>query len=165
MRRPASRTQGPRADSSVLLLLWGRPLRVLMVRKSCSSGGYWACDMALPGGRVEPGESYVEAALREAWEEAGVPPGLVEAAGVACFERTRRGLVMAVVAGRPRGPLEARPSSGEVDFAGWIPLDAFSAEPGFVVHPVRGPVVGVELPGGLVVWALVCRLPVYPQPR
>ena len=133
-------------------------MRVLMVRKSCSSGGFWACDMALPGGRVEDGESYVEAALREAWEEAGIPPGMVNATGVACAESTRTGRVMAVVAARPRGPLEARPSSGEVDFAGWIPLDEFSREPEIVVHPRRGRVIGIELPGGLVVWGATLRL-------
>ncbi|MCE4612564.1 MAG: NUDIX hydrolase, partial [Desulfurococcales archaeon] len=65
-----ARRLGPRRepDSAVLALLWGSPVRVLLVRKSCRGGGYWACDAALPGGSIEGGEGVVEAALREAWD-------------------------------------------------------------------------------------------------
>ena len=37
--------------------------------------------VALPGGRIDPGESAVEAALREAWEELGIPPDAVRVIG------------------------------------------------------------------------------------
>ena len=37
-----------------------------------------AGQVAFPGGRIDPGEDAVAAALREAWEELGLDPGLVE---------------------------------------------------------------------------------------
>jgi len=36
--------------------------------------------VAFPGGRIDPGEDSVEAALREAWEELGLDPGAAEIA-------------------------------------------------------------------------------------
>jgi 8-oxo-dGTP pyrophosphatase MutT (NUDIX family) len=40
-----------------------------------------AGEVALPGGRVRAGEGMVEAAVREAWEEIGIPPESVEVIG------------------------------------------------------------------------------------
>ena len=37
-----------------------------------------AGQIAFPGGRIDPGESAVQAAVREAWEEIGIEPSLVE---------------------------------------------------------------------------------------
>ncbi|HSF87149.1 MAG TPA: CoA pyrophosphatase [Acidimicrobiia bacterium] len=38
-------------------------------------------DVVFPGGRIEPGESPIEAAVREAWEEVALPPEFVEVIG------------------------------------------------------------------------------------
>ena len=38
-------------------------------------------DVVFPGGRIEPGENPVEAAIREAWEEVALPPEFVEVIG------------------------------------------------------------------------------------
>lgn len=40
-----------------------------------------AGQIAFPGGRIDPGENAVQAALREAWEEIGLDPSLVEVVG------------------------------------------------------------------------------------
>jgi 8-oxo-dGTP pyrophosphatase MutT (NUDIX family) len=146
-------------DSAVLTLVWGDPVRVLVVRKSCSVDSYWACDVALPGGSIEVGEDPVATALREAWEESYVHPSMVEVLGVIGVESAAKGLRrVAVVLARPKGPIDPRPSSSEVDFVGWINLDHVLGEPREVRHPRRGVVLGFELPGGLVLWGFTMRV-------
>jgi 8-oxo-dGTP pyrophosphatase MutT (NUDIX family) len=151
-------SQGP-PDSAVLVLLWGAPLRVLIVRKSCAVESPWACDAALPGGRIEEGEGPIEAALREAWEEAWIPPRYVKVLGVLEPEPTRSGSrLIAPVVGGLSGPAEHRPMPPEIDFAGWIPLRMLSEPPSPVHHPKRGVVVGYMLPGGTVLWGATLRI-------
>ncbi len=146
-------------DSAVLALLWGSPIRVLLVRKSCSPGGYWSCDAALPGGSIERGETPVEAALREAWEEAWIHPSTVRVIGVMEPEEARGGeRVIAPVVALHSGASDYMPRSGEIDFAAWIPLATVSGEPRPVRHPLRGLVSGYELPGGIVVWGATMRV-------
>jgi NUDIX domain. len=146
-------------DSAVLALLWGDPVRVLIVRKSCSIDSYWACDVALPGGSIEVGEDPVRTALREAWEESFIHPSVVEVLGVLGVESAAKGLRrVAVVLARPRGPLDPRPSSVEVDFVGWLNLDYVLGEPSEVRHPRRGVVLGFKLPGDMVLWGFTLRV-------
>ncbi len=144
--------------ASVLALIAGKPPRVLVVRKNCRLDSPWRCDVALPGGRVKNGEGILGAALREAWEEAYVHPGMVSPVAVTGPFPTLNGmaLVYAVVA-KPRGPLDPVPRDREVDFAGWIRLDSV-VRPGIVEHPARGPVYGVSLPGSLVLWGVTFRI-------
>ncbi len=144
-------------DAAVLVLIAG--CRVLVVRKSCDDDSPWACDTALPGGRLRDGESPVEAALREAWEEAGVHPSSVKVVGVMETHRTVSGRIkVAPVVAVPSGPLDPRPSSREVDAVAWVDLQLFKREPGPVVHLRRGVVTGYMLPGGLVLWGLTMRI-------
>ena len=146
-------------DASVLALVQGSPARVLVVRKKCPSPSYWACDLALPGGRVVEGESPVETALREAWEEAWIPPSLVYPVAYYCCEFTRAGrLRVAMVIARPRSYVEAVPRDEEIDATLWLPLDVLDQEEGPVGHPVRGSVWGVPVPGGLALWGVTLRL-------
>ena len=58
------------------VLVWHRRLGVLLQHRVAWShhGGTWG----LPGGALKEGETAVEGALREAHEEAGVPPELLE---------------------------------------------------------------------------------------
>ena len=68
---------------------------------------------ALPGGRLEPGETVVQAALRETHEEVGVQLGEEAVLGLLDDYVTRSGFVMTpvVVWG---GEVELRPDPGEV---------------------------------------------------
>ena len=131
----------------------------MLVRKRCPSPSYWACDLALPGGRVLEGESPIDTALREAWEEAWVPPGLVYPIAYYCCALTRLGkLKVAMVVARPVSYVEAAPRDEEVDAALWLPLDVVDKMEALVSHPIRGKVPGIEVPGGLVLWGVTLRL-------
>jgi 8-oxo-dGTP diphosphatase len=73
---PAGRFWGRYGASGLLIARDGRVL--LQLRATWSHfGGTWG----LPGGARKPGESAAEAAIREADEEAGVPPELVAVVG------------------------------------------------------------------------------------
>lgn len=67
---------GPRGAAGLLVASEGRALLQLRARWA-HQGGTWS----IPGGAREPGETSVDAALREAHEELGVDPASVETAG------------------------------------------------------------------------------------
>jgi len=147
-------------QASVLALLAGRPLQVLLVRKSCKLRSKWSCDIALPGGRLKPGEEPIEAALREAWEEARVPPAYVNVVGFLEPHSTRSGTTVVLpVVGLLRGPYEPMIASNEVDAVFWVYLDSlFAREARLVRHPIRGEVEGLMLGEDLILWGLTYRI-------
>ncbi len=146
--------------TSVLVLIWGSPLRILVGRKNCSRRDYWACDAVLPGGHVKSGESPVDAALREAWEEAWVHPFLVEVLGFLPVEYTRIGHISILpVVGWVRGPLCPMPRGGEIDRLAWIPVSEIVSRAGGVLHPRRRIVVyGRVLGTGALLWGATLRI-------
>ncbi|MCE4628542.1 MAG: NUDIX domain-containing protein [Desulfurococcales archaeon] len=147
-----------RRRAAVLVLVWGEPPRVLLVRKSCSVEGPWRCHAAFPGGHVRLGESPVEAALREAWEEAWVYPRAVRVVEVLPEETTKIGEIRVVpVLAVPSGPLCTLPRSREVDQVFWHGLDILEAPPSRI--KISGRVVlGYRLRGGAVLWGLTLRI-------
>lgn len=72
----------PAAPAATLLALFQEDgdVRLVLTRRSTTLPVH-AGEIALPGGRVNPGEGMVEAALREAEEEVGLPPSAVEVVG------------------------------------------------------------------------------------
>ncbi|MDQ4075354.1 MAG: CoA pyrophosphatase [Chloroflexota bacterium] len=62
-------------EGAVLLLLYllDGEIHTVLTRRSDSLSNH-AGQISLPGGRLDPGESVTEAAVREAWEELGVVP-------------------------------------------------------------------------------------------
>ena len=89
-----------------------------------------AGQVAFPGGRIDPGEDSVEAALREAWEELGLNPGAAEIVGAIDPYRTVTGYVVTPVLAvvQPDQPL----SPHEHEVADW-----FEAPLGFVLDPTN----------------------------
>lgn len=75
-----------------------------------------AGDVVFPGGRVEPGESAEDAAIREAWEEVALPPDAVDVIGglEPVTTRSREMWIVPVVA-RIERPSLLVPDPSEVD--------------------------------------------------
>jgi 8-oxo-dGTP pyrophosphatase MutT (NUDIX family) len=89
-----------------------------------------AGQVAIPGGRLDPGEDAVTAALREAWEEIGLDPGSAEVVAEVDPYRTVTGFivtpVLAVV------PPDQQLSPHEHEVADW-----FEAPLGYVLDPAN----------------------------
>ena len=89
-----------------------------------------AGQIAFPGGRLDPGESAVEAALREAWEEIGLEPGKVDVSGELDPYRTVTGYMMTPVIGVVPPDLPLAPHEQEV-------ADWFEAPLAFLLDPAN----------------------------
>lgn len=112
-----------------------------------------ASQWALPGGRVDPGESTVEAALRELDEELGVRLEPSQVLGLLDDYPTRSGYVITPVVVWGGGRLELRPEPGEVLAAYRVGLHQLSRDdsPRFVDIPESDrPVVQVPLGNDLI---------------
>lgn len=89
-----------------------------------------AGQVAFPGGRLDPGEDHVAAALREAWEEVALDPALVRPVGTADPYHTITGYrVVPVVAVIPPG-LDLSPHEDEV-------AELFEAPLSFLLDPAN----------------------------
>lgn len=86
--------------------------------------------IAFPGGRIDPGETAVEAALREAHEELGINPRHVRVIGASDRYRTGSGYEITPVIGVVPPDVEIHPNPAEV--AQW-----FEAPVDFVLDPAN----------------------------
>ncbi|RIL09330.1 CoA pyrophosphatase [bacterium] len=122
----AARAQGSREGGALLLVYpWrGEPHTVLTVRSAALRDH--AGQISLPGGRIEAGESPVDAALREAWEELAIGPADLDVLGVLTpiYVPPSHFLVHPVVAARRSRP-DLRPHAAEVAEAIEVPIARF----------------------------------------
>lgn len=91
-------------------------LRIVLTRRPDDMRTH-AGDVVFPGGMIDPeDDGPVAAAIREAWEEVGIPPDNVEVLGGLDPVTTRsRTMMIAPVVARIERPAELRPEPGEVD--------------------------------------------------
>lgn len=95
---------------------------VLLTRRSAALRNH-SGEISFPGGRLDPGETPEEAALREAAEEVGLDPALVDVVGELDHLATvvSRSHIVPIIA-RTRSQLPLRPTSSEVERVLWVPL-------------------------------------------
>ena len=126
-------------EAAGLLLLFpdaaDRPTVVLTVR--AGTLGRHGGQVSLPGGAIEPGESFADAALREAQEEIAVDPRLVRVIGALSpidipVSSFRLHPIVGVCDARPA----FSPADGEVAKILDVTLDELMA-PGCVAHTAR----------------------------
>ena len=98
---------------------------VLLTRRSTALRNH-AGQISFPGGRLDPGETEIAAALREAHEEVGLDPAAVEIIGELDHLSTivSRSHIVPVV-GRAVDQLSLASASPEVERVMWVPLAEF----------------------------------------
>jgi 8-oxo-dGTP pyrophosphatase MutT (NUDIX family) len=127
--RPDERSKAD-TPAAVLIAATDRPEPGLILTVRREHLRTHAGQIAFPGGRVDPGEDAVKAALREANEEILLDPAVVELVGSIEQYRTVTGFVVTPVLGVVPPDLPLEPHEHEV--AGWFeaPLD-------FVLDPTN----------------------------
>jgi len=104
-------------------------LTVLLTRRSDTLRSHTG-QVALPGGRQDPGERPWETALREAHEEGGLEPHFVNLVGLSTPYHTGSGYLITPVVGFVRAGFTLQPNPGEV-------ADIFETPFGFLMDPAN----------------------------
>lgn len=139
-------TAGPLKPAAVLIpiIADGQGARVLLTRRADSLAHHTG-QVAFPGGRLDPGETAVDAALREAREEVDLDPAVVTVLGLSDSYETGTGyLVTPVVGWIARAP-RLTPSPAEV-------AEVFETPWDFLMDPANHSRDHLEAPEGVKRW-------------
>ncbi len=123
LRRERQRTARPPALAAVLLPLVMREELTLILTQRTTRLSTHAGQIALPGGKLDPGDAdATAAALRETQEEIGLPPDRVEVLGTLPEYVTGTAFIVTPVVGLVTPDFELRPNPQEVDDVFEVPL-------------------------------------------
>ena len=110
--------------AAVLVAVVDRPRPTVILTLRPETMRRHAGQISFPGGRFDPGDDgAVDAALREAEEEIGLPRGLVDVIGTADRYRTVTGFEVTPVIGIVPPGIALTPHPGEVEAVFEAPLD------------------------------------------
>lgn len=137
------------------------PQLVLTLRASGLSthGG----EVAFPGGRRDPeDESLVFTALREAHEEVGLAPGLVEVIGPLSTQISRHGIKVTPYVGFIPDYVEFQANRDEIAAVFTVPLEFFRDDPREITHRIDYLGYSWYVPsyryGGFKIWGLTAMM-------
>ena len=145
MSRPGDRAAGPRLGGVLLLLYCAEDELHIVLTKRPEYEGVHAGQVSCPGGRHEPPEALGDTALRETYEEIGVPPAEVELLGeLTCLYVMPSDFEVHPFVGRYIGPGRPRfvPDTREVAAILEVPLR-------LLLDPATRAEEEMELRGGL----------------
>ena len=123
---------GPAVPAAVLIALVNSPRgpEIILTQRTADMRNHPA-QISLPGGKIEPGDSGpAAAALREAWEEVGLPPGRVDILGCLPLHRTVSDYCVHPFVGWVEPPVSLVPDEREVADVFLVPLQ-------FVIDPLN----------------------------
>lgn len=114
---------GTLLPAAVLVPVTDRPSPGVILTQRTEALRRHAGQIAFPGGRIDPGEDAVAAALREAEEEIALPPAAVTVVGEADRYRTGTGFTVTPVVGVVPPDVPYAPNEAEVASVFEVPLD------------------------------------------
>jgi len=128
--RPIAPGEGDARPSAVLVLLTdvGDGPEVLLTRRSWEMRNHRG-EVSFPGGRMDPGETALDTALREAREEVGLDPGAVTVHGE--LEHLHTAVMRSYIVpkvGTVAQRIDLQAQTIEVERVLWVPLAAFTRE-------------------------------------
>ena len=109
-------------------------------------------EVCFPGGRMEPGETPTDCALRETREELGIDPADIGVIGLLDFLYLRSDALMHPVLARVEADAltRLRPNPDEVADTFLLPLDWLTAHPPTLYRYALRPMIGQDFPYGTV---------------
>lgn len=119
----AGLVERPLIPAAVLVAIIHGPAPGILLTKRTATLSSHAGQVAFPGGRVDPGEEPVQAALREAQEEVGLSAALVEVTGRLPDYATGTGFRITPVVGLLAPGFVPVPAAAEVEEVFELPLD------------------------------------------
>ncbi|MCU6455510.1 CoA pyrophosphatase [Sphingomonas sp. A2-49] len=117
------RADGDMTPAAVLVAVTDRPRPGVILTQRTETLRKHAGQVAFPGGRIDPGETAIAAALREAEEEVALPPALVHVIGEVDRYRTVTGFAVTPVLAVVPADVPLVASEAEVASVFEVPLD------------------------------------------